>query len=70
MTGTVKGFNGAAGYGFVQPDDGTQALFVSKAAVTAAGLEDLLAGQKLAFHVVKLPGKFVAERLQLIDAFT
>jgi CspA family cold shock protein len=68
VTGTVKWFNGVAGYGFIQPDDGTKAIFVSKAAVAAAGLEDLFPGQKLAFEVVKLPGKFVAEKLQLIEA--
>jgi cold shock protein len=64
--GTVKWFNRAAGYGFIHPDDGSNPLFVSRAAVEAAGLGDMLTGQKVEFEIVRLSGKYVAEKLRLI----
>ena len=35
--GTVKWFNAAKGYGFIQPEDGTKDVFVHISAVERAG---------------------------------
>jgi cold shock protein len=51
MTGTVKFFNGERGYGFIKPDDGGSDVFVHITAVERAGLNDLTAGQRIAFDV-------------------
>jgi cold shock protein len=66
--GTVKWFNGVAGYGFIQPDDGGGSVFVSKEAVTAAGPNDMQPGQKIEFEIVRLSGKYAAEKLKFITA--
>jgi CspA family cold shock protein len=37
--GTVKWFNDQKGYGFIQPDDGGQDVFVHISVVGAAGMQ-------------------------------
>jgi CspA family cold shock protein len=49
--GTVKFFNTAKGFGFIQPDDGTKDVFVHITAVEQSGLGHLSEGQKVGFEV-------------------
>jgi CspA family cold shock protein len=65
-TGTVKWFNATKGFGFIQPDDGGQDVFVHISAVERAGMRSVVEGQKLSFEVVqdKRSGKSAAENLQ------
>ncbi|SFC36809.1 cold shock protein (beta-ribbon, CspA family) [Bosea sp. CRIB-10] len=65
-TGTVKWFNTTKGFGFIQPDDGGQDVFVHISAVQRAGLRELLEGQKISYEVVadKRSGKSSAENLK------
>ena len=51
MIGTVKWFNKAKGYGFIQPEDGSKDAFVHISAVERAGLTDLVEGQKVEFEI-------------------
>ena len=44
-TGTVKWFNGQKGFGFIQPNDGGNDVFVHISAVERAGLSALADGQ-------------------------
>ena len=48
-TGTVKWFNGAKGFGFIQPDEGGPDVFVHISAVERAGLRSLNEGQKITY---------------------
>lgn len=66
-TGTVKWFNGTKGFGFIQPDDGGQDVFVHISAVEKAGLRDLADGQKISYEVVvdQRRGKASAENLKV-----
>jgi CspA family cold shock protein len=66
-TGTVKWFNGQKGFGFIQPSDGSQDVFVHISAVERAGLTGLAEGQKLSFDLKtdKMRGKTSAENLQI-----
>lgn len=48
-TGTVKWFNADKGYGFIQPEGGAKDVFVHISAVEAAGMRNLVEGQKVAF---------------------
>ncbi|MBB3771585.1 MULTISPECIES: cold-shock protein [Ancylobacter] len=50
-TGTVKWFNEQKGYGFIQPDQGGQDVFVHISAVQRAGLQSLSDGQKVSYEI-------------------
>jgi CspA family cold shock protein len=50
-TGTVKWFNSAKGYGFIQPDNGGSDVFVHISAVEQAGLDGLADNQKVEFEL-------------------
>jgi CspA family cold shock protein len=50
-TGTVKFYNSAKGYGFIQPDDGGKDVFVHVTALERAGLRTLVEGQKVSFDI-------------------
>ena len=66
--GTVKWFNVQKGFGFIQPDDGTQDVFVHISAVERAGMHGLNEGQKVSFDVVANPknGRASAENLRAV----
>ena len=65
-TGTVKWFNAAKGFGFIQPDGGGADVFVHISAVERAGLQSLNEGQKIAYEVVadRRAGKSSANNLK------
>ena len=65
-TGVVKWFNAQKGFGFIQPDDGGQDVFVHISAVERANLASLHEGQKLSFELEKdqRSGKMSAGQLQ------
>jgi CspA family cold shock protein len=64
--GTVKWFNGQKGFGFIQPDDGGNDVFVHISAVERAGMSGLNEGQKVSFELEKdrKSGKMSAGQLQ------
>jgi CspA family cold shock protein len=64
--GTVKWFNAAKGFGFIQPDDGGQDVFIHISAVERAGFSTIQEGQKLGFEIERDPrsGKTSAGQLQ------
>ena len=67
-TGTVKWFNSAKGYGFIEPNDGSADAFVHISAVEQAGLSGLREGQQVEYEVVPgRNGKSSAENLVVSD---
>ncbi|HUT23566.1 MAG TPA: cold-shock protein [Sumerlaeia bacterium] len=50
-TGTVKWFNEKKGFGFIQPDDGGDDLFVHHSSIEAEGYRTLREGQKVEYEV-------------------
>ena len=67
-TGTVKWFNPAKGFGFIEPEDGGKDAFVHISAVEHAGLDTLREGQKVEFELVSgEDGRSSAENLVVLD---
>lgn len=66
-TGTVKFFNSQKGFGFIQPDDGTQDVFVHVTALERAGISGLVEAQKVSFEteVDSRSGKTAVSQLEL-----
>ena len=50
-TGTVKWFNPTKGFGFIEPEDGSNDAFVHISAVERAGLSTLNEGQKVSYEL-------------------
>jgi len=66
--GTVKWFNAAKGYGFIEPEDGSKDAFVHISAVERAGLNSLNEGQKVSYELTQgQNGKSSAENLAIAD---
>jgi cold shock protein len=65
-SGVVKWFNGQKGFGFIQPDDGGNDVFVHISAVERAGLRSLNEGQKVSYELERdqKSGKMSAGQLQ------
>ena len=67
-TGIVKWFNPAKGFGFIEPEDGSQDAFVHISAVEAAGLATLNEGQKVSFDIeAGKDGKSSAANLSIVE---
>ena len=65
-TGTVKWFNATKGFGFIQPEDGGQDVFVHISAVERAGLRTLDRDQRVSYELeTDRRGKTSAVNLQV-----
>jgi CspA family cold shock protein len=49
--GTVKYYNSKRGFGFIQPDDGGEDVFIHATALERAGTSSLSEGQKVTFDI-------------------
>lgn len=49
--GRVKWFNDGKGYGFIEPEDGTQDIFVHYSAIVGEGYRSLAEGQEVSFEI-------------------
>lgn len=53
--GTVKWFNNAKGYGFIEPDSGGPDVFVHHTAIQMEGFRTLSQGEEVAFEATEGP---------------
>ena len=66
-TGTVKWFNDAKGYGFIQREDGEADVFVHFSALPqTGGYRSLAEGQRVQFDIVQERGKDRAANVVLL----
>lgn len=63
--GKVKWFNAQKGFGFIQPNDGGNDVFVHISAVERAGLGGLNEGQELSYDIQSERGKSSACNLKV-----
>jgi len=49
ISGTLKFYNAAKGYGFIAPDDGSNDVFVHASALERSGIDALNEGDKVTF---------------------
>lgn len=52
MQGVVKWFSRLKGYGFINPDDGEQEVFVHYSAIDGEGYRNLYEGDRVEFELV------------------
>jgi CspA family cold shock protein len=66
--GTVKWFNAAKGFGFIQPEGGAKDVFVHISALERAGLSSLDDGQKVTYDLESgRDGRQSAGNIALVD---
>jgi CspA family cold shock protein len=64
--GTVKWFNPAKGFGFIEPEGGENDVFVHASAVESAGMGTLAEGQRVSYDIVSERGKTAAGNLKAV----
>lgn len=67
MTGTVKWFNDAKGYGFITQDEGGD-VFVHYSSIQAEGFKSLQEGQRVEFELKEGPKGQQAENVLPLQA--
>jgi len=67
MSGTVKWYDPAKGFGFVSVNDGGKDVFVHRSALSRAGLESLAEGQQVVLGVVEGQKGREAQSVQVDD---
>jgi CspA family cold shock protein len=69
-TGTVKWFNDAKGFGFIEPEDGGEDVFAHFSAIQMDGFRTLKQGGRVSFEVVRGPKGQLAQNIATIDGPT
>ena len=67
-TGTVKWFNDAKGYGFLDPEEGNQDCFVHYSAISGDGFRSLTEGERVEFDIVDGPKCPAAENVTRLES--
>ena len=66
-TGTVKWFNDAKGFGFIEPDGGGDDVFAHFSAIQMDGFKTLKQGGKVTFELVQGPKGQLAQNILSVN---
>ena len=66
LTGTVKWFNDAKGFGFLEPDGGGPDVFAHFSAIEMEGFRTLKQGAKVSFEMVQGPKGNLAHNIRAL----
>jgi len=66
-TGTVKWFNDAKGFGFIEPDAGGSDVFAHFSAIEMDGFRTLKQGSKVSFELVEGPKGNLARNIRATE---
>lgn len=66
-TGTVKWFNDAKGFGFIEPEDGGDDVFAHFSAIQMEGFRTLKQGSKVRFDLVQGPKGQLAQNIAPVE---
>jgi CspA family cold shock protein len=67
-TGTVKWFNDAKGFGFIEPEAGGEDIFAHFSAIQMEGFRTLKQGGRVRFEIVQGPKGQLAQNISPIDS--
>lgn len=62
--GTVKWFNDAKGFGFIEPEGGGEDVFAHFSAIQMEGFRTLKQGSKVSFDLVQGPKGMLAQNIR------
>ena len=64
LQGTVKWFNDAKGFGFIEPEEGGPDVFAHFSAIEMEGFRTLKQGSKVSFELVQGPKGNLAQNIR------
>lgn len=67
VNGTVKWFNDAKGFGFIEPENGGEDVFAHFSAIQMEGFRTLKQGGRVTFEIVDGPKGQLAQNILAID---
>ncbi len=68
--GTVKWFNDAKGFGFIEPEQGGGDVFAHFSAIQMDGFRTLKQGSKVQYELIAGPKGMLAHNIQAVDRTT
>ncbi|RZT97982.1 cold-shock protein [Rivibacter subsaxonicus] len=66
-TGTVKWFNDAKGFGFIEPEGGGEDVFAHFSAIQMEGFRTLKQGSRVSFELVDGPKGKLAQNISALE---
>ena len=68
ISGTVRWFNDAKGFGFITPEEGERDCFVHYSAIQGDGFRSLAEGDKVEFEMVDGPKGPAAQNVTRVES--